>query len=135
MDSPALSSGAVALKPCIRIDAARRAAAVLAAQQGVVAERLLLAHFAGGLHRLRGADAASCHFVAQPTSTFTPCRKNKSIPRFIYLSTYLLWRKIRDSKWHFSSSKRAPYMPLIFTHVCSREIHRIPWHILCTVAR
>ena len=46
-------------------DAGGGAVAALAAQQGVEAEGLAVAHVAGRLHRLGGADAAARHLVAQ----------------------------------------------------------------------
>lgn len=72
--TPALSREAVAVGPRDVFDSGRRAFAAVAAQQGVVAEGLGLAHVAGGLHRLRGADAFSCHLVAQAAAALARCR-------------------------------------------------------------
>lgn len=67
----ALSSDGVTLKACVYIHPAWRAPTVLTAQQRVVAESLLLAHFTGGFHSLRRTDAASSHLITQTPSAFT----------------------------------------------------------------
>lgn len=80
--SPALSSEAVTVGPRDIPDSSWRAFAAVTAQQGVIAESLSLAHLAGRLHRLRGADAFSRHLVAQAAAALTRCgRERGGIPR------------------------------------------------------
>lgn len=74
MHTPALSADAVTLGPGAVFEAAGGTVAALTAQQRVVAESLGLAHIAGRSDRLRGADAAPSHFVAQSAATLARCR-------------------------------------------------------------
>lgn len=71
--TPALPRDAVTLRPCAVLDAAGGAVAALAAQQRVVAESVSLALVAGRPDRLRGADAAPRHLVAQSAAALARC--------------------------------------------------------------
>lgn len=95
--SPALSSEAVTVGPGDIFDSSGRAFAAVAAQQGMIAKRLSLAHVAGRFHRLRGADAFSRHLVAQAAAALARCARKRGG----------IWRKgLQPRRWRSTRAER-----------------------------